>query len=45
MDMSFENGELLNIIVLITISKDVRSLLPREMIEHFENQGVKFTQY
>ncbi len=41
-DMPSEKGELLNVIVLVTVSKDSRSLLPDEMIVHYESQGVEF---
>jgi hypothetical protein len=35
-------AELLDIAVQAVVSKDVRSLLPDEMIEHYESLGVRF---
>jgi hypothetical protein len=43
MAMPHKKGRLLNLTVLVTISKDVKSLLPGKMIVHYESQGVKFT--
>lgn len=37
-----EKGELLNITVIVVVSKDVNSLLPDEMIEHYESLGIEF---
>lgn len=42
-DMSPGKGELLNIAVAAVISKDARSLLPDEMIRHYESLGVTFS--
>lgn len=38
-----EKKKLLNIIVLTTISKDSMSLLPKEMIEHYQSMGLTFS--
>ena len=40
--MPSEKGKLLKIIVLVTISKDIKSLLPDEMVDYYESQGVEF---
>jgi MoaA/NifB/PqqE/SkfB family radical SAM enzyme len=42
MNMPSEKGGLLNITVLVTVSKDVTSLLPEAMIEYYESQGIEF---
>ncbi len=42
MDIPLEKRELLKIIVIVTVSKDVKSLLPEEMIEHYKSLGVEF---
>jgi MoaA/NifB/PqqE/SkfB family radical SAM enzyme len=41
-EMVPEKEDLLNVVVLATVSKDEKSLLPDEMIEHYESQGVEF---
>jgi MoaA/NifB/PqqE/SkfB family radical SAM enzyme len=41
-NISSEKRKLLNIIVLTTISKDTKSLLPNDMIEYYESLGVTF---
>jgi len=41
-NMPPEKAKLLNIILVAVISKDSKSLLPDEMIEHYELFGVKF---
>jgi molybdenum cofactor biosynthesis enzyme MoaA len=40
--MPYDKRRLVNVIVIVVISKDVKSLLPEEMIEHYESLGVKF---
>jgi hypothetical protein len=40
--MPSDRAGLLNITVLVTISKDPRSLPPEEMIRYYESQEVKF---
>ncbi|MBC8232882.1 radical SAM protein [bacterium] len=37
-----ENGKLLNIIVVVVVSKDFNSLLPDEMVKHYEYLGLAF---
>jgi MoaA/NifB/PqqE/SkfB family radical SAM enzyme len=37
-----EKGKLLSVTVLVTVSKEIESLLPDEMIEYYESQGVEF---
>ena len=41
-DMPSNKGKLLKIIVLVTISKDIKSMLPDEMIDYYRSQGVEF---
>jgi MoaA/NifB/PqqE/SkfB family radical SAM enzyme len=41
-EMPPEKDELLDITVLVTVSKDNTSLLPNDMISHYESKGVKF---
>jgi molybdenum cofactor biosynthesis enzyme MoaA len=41
-DKSSENGNLLKINVIVTVSKDNKSLLPNEMIDYYKSQGVEF---
>jgi MoaA/NifB/PqqE/SkfB family radical SAM enzyme len=41
-DQSIEIGKLLKITVISTISKDSKSLLPNQMIEHYESLGITF---
>ena len=41
-NMPSEKAKLINIAVIVVISKDSKSLLPDEMIEHYEPFGVKF---
>jgi len=41
-DMPFESEKLLNIIVEVVVSKEFSSLLPDEMIEHYESLGIVF---
>lgn len=42
MSMPSEKGKLLKVIVLVIVSKEAKSLLPDEMVEHYESQGVEF---
>ena len=42
MDLPSVKKKLFNLTVLSTISKDSKSLLPNEMIEHYESLGVTF---
>ena len=37
-----EKNELIDISLIVTISKDTSSLLPSEMVEHYDAQGIKF---
>jgi MoaA/NifB/PqqE/SkfB family radical SAM enzyme len=41
-DMPFRKGKLLKIIVLVTVSKYIKSILPDEMIGYYKSQGVEF---
>ena len=41
-NMSLEKAKLINIALIVVISKDSQSLIPDEMIEHYESLGVKF---
>jgi len=41
-DLTHEKKKQLDLTVLVVISKDVNSLLPEEMIRHYESMGVDF---
>jgi len=41
-DLTHEKKKQLDFTVLVVISKDVNSLLPEEMIRHYESMGVDF---
>ena len=41
-EMPSGKGKLLDITVIVAVSKDVKSLLPDEMVEHYKSQGVQF---
>lgn len=41
-EMPSEKGKLLDITVIVTVSKDAKSLLPDEMVEHYRSHGVQF---
>jgi len=42
MSIPSEKGKLLKVNVLVIVSKEAKSLLPDEMVEHYESQGVEF---
>jgi MoaA/NifB/PqqE/SkfB family radical SAM enzyme len=42
MDMFPGKEKLLKIIVLVIVSKETKSLLPNEMVEYYESQGIEF---
>ncbi|UCE67723.1 MAG: radical SAM protein [Candidatus Zixiibacteriota bacterium] len=41
-ELSREKADLLNVSIIVTVSKDVDSLLPDEMIKNYESREIKF---